>query len=113
MIAFIRTRVQFLCTDGGVSERFHWRFGILCSGLGLRILSAGYVVLGQSITVKRLIGSIKIPLQGVREARIATPDDLSFLTVLFSPDDVDGFLSAIRMKIPDLQYPANLAIGGG
>jgi hypothetical protein len=45
--------------DGGVSQRFRWRSSLLCSGLGLRILSEGYVVSGQSITVKRLLEASK------------------------------------------------------
>jgi hypothetical protein len=124
-------------------------------GLAYAYSPRGYVVSGQSITVKRLIGSVKIPLQGVREARIATPDDLSYCvrlwgsgglfgyygrfrtarlgrctfyvtdrnnlvvvktaakTVLFSPDDVDGFLSAIQTETPSLQDPASESISEG
>ena len=102
----------------------------------------GYTVADRSIFVKRLIGRVRIPLEGVREVRAATPDDFRGClrlwgsggmfgyyglfrttklgkctwyvtnrgkavvlitgtnTTLFSPDDVDGFLAAIRAKAP-------------
>jgi hypothetical protein len=98
----------------------------------------GYRVAGNSVAVRRLAGTARVELNGVREARRATPDDVrgSFRlwgsgglfgyfglfttaklgrctwyvtdrsksvvvitaakTVLFSPDDPDGFLAAIR-----------------
>ena len=101
-----------------------------------------YTISGQSIIVKRLAGSVRIPLDGIREARIATPSDFqdcirtfgngglfgyygqfstaklgsctwyvtnlsnrvvvitSAKTAVFSPDDVDGFLAAIRASVP-------------
>jgi hypothetical protein len=101
-----------------------------------------YTISEGSIIVKRLIGSARIPVSGIREARIATPDDFrgcirlfgngglfgyygQFRTAklgictwyvtnqshavvvvtragtsVFSPDDVDGFLAAIRAAAP-------------
>ena len=101
-----------------------------------------YTISGRSIIVKRLAGSVRVPLDGVREARIATRDDFqdcirtfgngglfgyygqfstaklgsctwyvtnrsnsvvvitSAKTTVFSPDDVDGFLAAIRASAP-------------
>jgi hypothetical protein len=101
-----------------------------------------YTISGRSIAVKRLAGRIRIPLDGIREARIATPSDFqdcirtfgngglfgyygqfntaklgsctwyvtnlsnrvvvitSAKTAVFSPDDVDGFLAAIRASVP-------------
>jgi hypothetical protein len=98
----------------------------------------GYVLADRSISVERLAGEARIPLDDVREVRRATPDDLrrsirlrgsgglfgyygllsspklgkfkayvtnrknrvlvitGSKTALFSPDDVDGFLNAIR-----------------
>jgi Bacterial PH domain len=35
----------------------------------------GYELAGRSILVKRLAGTVRIPLDGLREARRATPDD--------------------------------------
>jgi hypothetical protein len=111
-------------------------------GLSHAYSPRGYVVSGESITVRRLIGNVNIPLQGVREARITTPDDMRFCmrlwgsgglfgyygrfstaklgrstwyvtdrknmvvvrtaatTVLFSPDDINGFLAAIGTVNP-------------
>ena len=101
-----------------------------------------YTISEGSILVKRLIGSVRIPLIGIREARIATADDFRDCirllgngglfgyygqfrtaklgkctwyvtnqshavvvitragTTVFSPDDADGFLAAIRSAVP-------------
>jgi hypothetical protein len=101
-----------------------------------------YSISQRSILVKRLIAAVRIPLDGIREARIATADDFrdcirtfgngglfgysglfrtsklgsstwyvtnrshsvvvitSSKTAVFSPDDVDGFLAAIRASAP-------------
>jgi hypothetical protein len=111
-------------------------------GLAYAYSPRQYVVSGHSITVKRLIGRVHIPLEGLREARISTPDDVTYCirlwgsgglfgyygrfrtaklgrctwyvtdrtntvvvrtvakTALFSPDDIDGFLDAIRTANP-------------
>lgn len=108
----------------------------------------GYAVSERSIVVKRLIGGARIPLEGVREARRTTSDDLRGCirlwgsggmfgyyglfrtsefgkcwwyvtnrqntvvvitdeqTALFSPDDVDGFLAAIRAPVQVPKLPA-------
>jgi hypothetical protein len=97
----------------------------------------GYAVSEGTITVNRLIGSVRVPLDGVREVRAATKDDFrgcirlfgngglfgyyglfrtsklgkstwyvtdrgkavvvvtGAKTALFSPDDVEGFITAI------------------
>jgi len=102
----------------------------------------GYAISDRSIVVRRLIGRVRIPLDGVREIRAATPDDFrgclrlwgngdlfgyyglfrtsklgkstwyvtnrskavvlitETKTTLFSPDDVDGFLAAVRAEVP-------------
>jgi hypothetical protein len=102
----------------------------------------GYAVTGGSIEVNRLIGTVRVPLDGVREVRAATKDDFrgclrlfgngglfgyyglfrtsklgkstwyvtnrgkavvvitGSKTVLFSPDDVDGFIAAIGAPTP-------------
>ncbi len=109
-----------------------------------------YSIQDRSIVVKRLIGNVIISLDGIREARIATADDLRGAirlwangglfghyglfrtsklgkcwwyvtnrknavvvvteqkTVLFSPDDVDGFLAAIRAAVPVAAIPPTL-----
>jgi hypothetical protein len=102
----------------------------------------GYTIADRSIFVKRLIGRVRISLDGVREIRRATAEDFrgclrlwgsgglfgyyglfrtsnlekstwyvsnrgkavvlitETKTALFSPDDVDGFLAAVRAQIP-------------
>jgi hypothetical protein len=102
----------------------------------------GYAVSDGTITVNRLIGNVRVPLDGVREVRAATKDDFRGClrlfgngglfgyyglfrtsklgkstwyvtnrgkavvvvtgkkTVLFSPDDVDGFIAAIGAPTP-------------
>lgn len=102
----------------------------------------GYAISGRSIIVKRLIGNVHIPLDGIREVRTATTDDYRgclrlwgsgglfgyyglyrtsnlgkstwYMTnrrdvvvvitgakrVLFSPDDVDRFITAIHTSVP-------------
>lgn len=104
----------------------------------------GYVLDGREILVKRLAGTLRIPLDDVREARRATADDFrgcirlwgsgglfgyygvfstdrlgkstwyvtnrshsivlvkDAKTLLFSPDDADGFLTAIQSVAPQL-----------
>jgi hypothetical protein len=56
--------------------------GVFMGCLGALLLVAtytwsprSYTVSERSIVVKRLIGTVRIPLDGIREARIATPDD--------------------------------------
>jgi hypothetical protein len=102
----------------------------------------GYAVAERAIVVRRLVGDVRIPLDAVREARAATPDDFrgclrlwgngglfgyyglfrtstlgkstwyvtnrkravivitAAKTFVLSPDDVDGFLAAIRAAAP-------------
>lgn len=101
-----------------------------------------YRVSSQIITVRRLIGSVRVPLEDLRALRKIEPDDLrgcmrlwgsgglfgyyglfrttrlgrctwyatnrkklivaigAKKTTVFSPDDVDGFLQAIRNEVP-------------
>jgi hypothetical protein len=100
-----------------------------------------YTIVHRTITVKRGIGKVRVPLENLREARCVTADDLqgrvrlgasgglfgyyglfrttklgrctSYVTdrknmvvligvsdtTVFSPDDVEGFLSAIRTEV--------------
>ena len=101
----------------------------------------GYVVHDGAITVKRLIGDVRVPLEEIREMRRISTDDLRWCirwfgsgglfgyyglfrtaalgkctwyvtrrknavviiarakTTLYSPDDVDGFLEAVRATV--------------
>jgi hypothetical protein len=107
----------------------------------------GYAIADGSIVVSRLIGNVRIPLDGIREVRAATADDFrgclrlfgngglfgyyglyrtsklgrstwyvtnrskavvvitGAKTVLVSPDDIDGFITAIRASAPVLMTP--------
>jgi PH (Pleckstrin Homology) domain-containing protein len=136
-------------------------FAIDC--LGLLILAAcvaysprSYVIEGQTILVQRLAGPARVLLQGVRDARRTTPEDLRGCirlwgsgglfgyyglfrtaklgkstwyvtnrknsvvvitapkTVLFSPDDPDGFLATIRAAAPiqESQGPGSIEPAG-
>lgn len=116
----------------------------------------GYTVSERTITAKRLIGNVEVPLEGVREARAGGADDFRTCvrlwgsgglfgyyglhwtkklrkcrwyvtnrkntvvlvtearTVVFSPDDVDGFLAAIRAAVPVSPpevLPGTMALG--
>jgi hypothetical protein len=122
----------------------------IVAGLGAAILllsyaysPRGYAIEERTIVVNRLAGSVRIALDGIREVRVATPDDfrgnlrlwgsgglfgyyglfnMSGLgratwyvtkrsnavivvteakTALFSPDNVDAFMMAIRAAVPD------------
>jgi hypothetical protein len=116
--------------------------------LGYAYSPRSYFLEGRSILVTRLAGTARIPLDDVREARRATPDDFrgcirlwgsgglfgyyglfstaklgkstwyvtnrrncvivitAAKTVLFSPDDPDGFLTTIRTAVPIPESPA-------
>jgi hypothetical protein len=112
----------------------------------------GYAISERSVVVNRLIGNLRVPLDGIREVRAATADDFrgclrlfgngglfgyyglfrtsklgkstwyvtnrgnavvviaGAKTALFSPDDVDGFITAIRASAP---VPMTLPGGPG
>jgi hypothetical protein len=127
---------------------------LLVAGIGAAIILLSYAfspraysVTDTSILVHRLIGAVRVPLDGLQEVRIATCDDFRgairlwgdgglfgyyglfrtsslgkcwwyvtkmqnavvvvtvHKTALFSPDDVDGFLAAIRVAMPVSQVP--------
>jgi hypothetical protein len=107
----------------------------------------GYRIAERSIIVQRLIGEVRLPIEGLRDARIATPDDFrgcirlfgngglfgyyglfrtsklgkctwyvtnqsnavvvvtGAKTAVFSPDEVDRFLAAIRASAPVPRTP--------
>ncbi|GEM_PF-1258357 len=115
---------------------------ILIIGLVFAYSPRGYTISDRAVIVRRLIGNVRFELQGIREARRATADDLRWTirlwgsggmfgyyglyrtsklgncswyvtnrgnmiaivtdarTALFSPDDVEGFLAAIRAWAP-------------
>ena len=116
--------------------------GALVIALAYAYSPRSYAIRDRSIVVRRLIGSVRIPLDGLRQARAATADDLQGCirlwgsgglfgyyglfrtsklgkstwyvtgrsnavvivtetkTAVFSPDDVEGFLAAVRLCAP-------------
>jgi len=131
----------------------------LASGTGIVVLALayawsarGYEIIDGTLVVRRLAGSVRIPLESIREAREATPEDLSGCmrlfgsgglfgwyglfrtsklgkstryvtdrshagvlvsgarTVLISPDEVERFLSVVRLTVP--QTPTALDAPG-
>jgi hypothetical protein len=56
----------------------------------------GYAVSEGSITVNRLIGSVRVPLDDVREARVATKDDFRGCIRLFGNGGLFGYYGLFR-----------------
>ncbi|HTX36465.1 MAG TPA: PH domain-containing protein [Bryobacteraceae bacterium] len=56
----------------------------------------GYTVAGRAVTVRRLIGKARIPLDGIREARTATQDDLRGAIRLFGNGGLFGYYGIFR-----------------
>src|ERR1019366_8622745 len=55
-----------------------------------------YTISERSILVKRLIGSVRIPLDRIREARIATPDDFRDCIRLLGNGGPFGYYGQLR-----------------
>ena len=55
-----------------------------------------YTISERSILVKRLIGTTRIPLDGIREARIATPDDFRDCIRLLGNGGLFGYYGQFR-----------------
>ncbi len=125
----------------------------LVIGVSYAYSPQGYMVHQRSVIVRRLIGSVRIPLEAVGEIRAATADDFrgcvrlwgsggvfgyyglfrtsklgkctwyvtnrgkavmlitGTKTTLLSPDDVDGFLAAIRGQAPVPQMTSGSLAG--
>jgi hypothetical protein len=77
--------------------------GVLGGCLGALLLVAtyawsprSYTISERSILVKRLIGSVRITLDGIREARIATPDDFRDCIRLLGNGGLFGYYGQFR-----------------
>ena len=77
--------------------------GVFVGCLGALLLVAtyawsprNYTISEGSILVKRLIGSVRIPLIGIREARIATPDDFRDCIRLLGNGGLFGYYGQFR-----------------
>ena len=56
----------------------------------------GYAVAERSITVNRLIGNVRIPLDSIRELRAATADDFRGCLRLFGNGGLFGYYGLFR-----------------
>lgn len=56
----------------------------------------GYVCQGGTILIKRLVGDVTIPLDGLREARVATKDDFRGCVRLWGSGGVFGYYGLFR-----------------
>ena len=56
----------------------------------------GYAALDKALIVKRLIGNVRIPLDDIREARMATADDLSGCIRLWGSGGLFGWYGLFR-----------------
>ena len=70
--------------------------GVLIVALAYAWSPRGYVVAGRAVTVRRLIGNVRIPLDGIREARTATRDDLGGAIRLFGDGGLFGYYGLFR-----------------
>jgi hypothetical protein len=55
-----------------------------------------YTVSGRFIIINRLIGTVRVPLEGIREARRATPDDLRGCVRLAGSGGLFGYYGLFR-----------------
>ena len=58
----------------------------------------GYVCQGRSVVVKRLVGDVTIPLDGLREARTTTKDDFCGCVRLWGCGGLFGYYGLFRTK---------------
>ncbi len=76
---------------------------LIVAGIGALIVVLSYAwsprsysVSERSILVRRLIGNARIPLDGIREARAATPDDFRGSLRLFGDGGLFGYYGLFR-----------------
>jgi hypothetical protein len=75
----------------------------IAAGVGAAVLflsyaysPRGYAVLDRTLIIKRFIGNVRIPLDGIREARTATAADLSGCIRLFGSGGLFGWYGLFR-----------------
>jgi hypothetical protein len=64
--------------------------------LGYAYSPRGYTIVDRSIVVKRLIGNVRVPLEDVREARLASSDDFSGCIRLWGSGGLFGYYGLFR-----------------
>jgi hypothetical protein len=70
--------------------------GALVIALSFGYSPRGYMISERTILVKRLLGNVRIPLEGVREARAATAEDLAGCIRLFGNGGLFGYYGLFR-----------------
>lgn len=70
--------------------------GFLILALSYAYSPRGYVVSGDSIVVKRLIGDVRVPLEGIHTARRVMSDDLRGCFRLFGSGGMFGYYGLFR-----------------
>jgi hypothetical protein len=68
----------------------------LLIGLAYAYSPRGYVLAGEAIVVKRLIGNIRVPLADIREIRAGTPDDFTGCVRLWGSGGLFGYYGLFR-----------------
>ncbi len=75
----------------------------LASGIGIFALvlaypwsARGYQIIDGTLFIRRLAGSVRIPLESIRETRQATPEDLSGCVRLFGSGGLFGWYGLFR-----------------
>jgi hypothetical protein len=74
-----------------------------CLGALILILSyawspRSYAIVNRYIVVSRLMGDVQIPIDDIREARPATPEDFRFAIRLFGSGGLFGYYGLFRTK---------------
>jgi len=69
-------------------------FLVIC--LSYAYSARGYVCEGPRLIIKRLVGDVTIPLDGLREARLATPDDFCGCRRLWGNGGLFGYYGLFR-----------------
>ena len=70
--------------------------GLLILGLAYAFSPRSYSVAGGSVVVRRLVGELRVPLEGVREARPAAGDDFSGCIRLWGNGGLFGYYGLFR-----------------
>jgi hypothetical protein len=70
--------------------------GVILIGLSYGYSPRRYTVSGRSVVVRRMIGDVRIPLDGAREIRAATAEDLEGAIRLWASGGLFGYYGLFR-----------------
>jgi hypothetical protein len=90
-----------ICVAFAVAVAVTWNALIGCAAVLFLLLAygfspRGYLLTGETLIVRRLIGNVRIPLQGLRVARAATADDLAGAIRLWGNGGLFGYYGLYR-----------------